>query len=726
MVLVAVSNPHKEQNLFSQSWYRVGGLRPRLRKHVQVHRQVFRDVEWFVLQDHSTGCFHRISTEAYFIIGLMDGKRTMDEIWEAAGDHLGDSLPTQDETITLLSQLHQFDAIQSDLPPDVRDMSDRSLREKRTKLLSYLLSPLSLRFPLIDPDAFLNRTMPLVRPFIGWAGFLAWLAIVVYALVLTGIHWSELASNVSDRVLSLENILLLSLVYPVAKVIHEFGHAYVVKRWGGEVHEMGVMLLIFMPVPYVDATSSYSFRRKYSRMLVGAAGIMVELLLAALAVIVWVNVPPGTVRSIAYNLMIIGGVSTVLINGNPLIRYDAYYILSDFLEIPNLGARSSQYLSYFVKRRILGITEVTTTVRTRSEALWLACYGVASFVYRIFIMVAIGLFIAGKFFVVGMIMAAWSLASFFVIPVFKLVRHIFTDQLMQRYRARAMLAGAGAAALFIAAVTMVKVPSFTVVEGIVWVPEEAQVNAGADGFVKKVVAAPESRVRRGDILIVSEAPKLDKDVLVSAANLREVEARYMLSRATDRTATRILQEEMMKTRAELQRARERRTGLLVRSPADGVFVLPSAEDCPGRYVKKGAPLGYVVDFSRSVVRIVVDQDNVDLIRSRTLRVEARLAGTLSTVMPARVVREVPQASSELPSMALSTSGGGKIALDPEEKNSKKPKAFRKNFLFDIALEGVTLNRVGERAFIRFVHPPETMAARWYRNLRLTLIRRFDV
>lgn len=723
---MAITDCYSGQNFFSQSWYRVGGLKPRLRKHIQVHRQMFRDVEWFVLQDHSTGRFHRISSEAYFIVGLMDGLRTMDDIWGIASDHLRDAMLPQEEVISLLAQLHQFDAIQSDLPPDMQNLSERSLKARQMKLLTYLASPLSLKFPLIDPDRFLNRTIPLVRPFLNWGGFLAWLAVVAYGVVLTGIHWKELTSNISDRVLSLENLLLLSLIYPLIMVLHEFGHAYVVKRWGGEVHEMGVMLLVFIPVPYVDATASYSFGSKYRRMLVGAAGIMVEVFLAALSVIFWVDIPPGTMRAIAYNIMIIGGVSTILVNGNPLIKYDAYYILSDFLEIPNLASRSGQYIAYFIKRCILRIGEATTDVRNAGEALWLAGYGVLSFAYRVFIMLSIALFIAGKFFFIGVIIASWSLFSFILTPVFRLIRHVQVDPLMQRYRIRALVAGLGFAAFVLFIVAFVQVPSFTVVEGVVLVPEEAQVNAGAEGFVTRIVTRPESRIKRGDVLVICEAPKLEKELHVSEANLREVEARYSLSRATDRTAMGILQEEMAKIHAELRRARERKTGLVLRSPADGIYMLPQAEDYPGRYVKKGAPLGYVVDFSKSVVRIVVDQDDVDQIRSRTLKVEGRLASAISSVVPAKVVREVPAASSDLPSMALSTDGGGNIALDPNEKNDANPKAFKKNFLVDVTLVHTPLTRIGERAFIRFVHPPETLAEKWCRGLRRLLIYKFNL
>jgi len=724
VALVAIARGQGEQQLYSQSWYRVAGLKPRLRSHIRIHRQIFREKEWYVLQDQSTGRFHRISPEAYFITGLMDGKRTMADIWDAAAAHLGDNLPTQEEVISLLSQIHHFDGLQSNLMPDMAELSERTHREKRSKLLAYLASPTSLKIPLLDPDKFLERTQVLVNPVFSWFGALVWLSVVLYGLLLVGVHWNELTSNVTDRVLSLENVLILSLVYPVFKAFHEFGHAYAVKRWGGEVHEMGVMFLVFVPIPYVDATSSYSFRDKKQRMLVGAAGILVELFLAALAALVWVAVEPGTVRAIAYNMMIIGGVSTLLMNGNPLIRYDAYYILSDFLEIPNLATRSSEYLGNLIKRRVIGITELSTTAQTSAEACWLAFYGVASFAYRMFIMAAITLFIAGKYFVIGTLIAVWTVFGFLVMPLKKLLQHMAADSLMQRYRVRSLLTGGVAAAIVLAVAFGVKIPSFTVVEGIVWVPIESQVVAGVDGFVSRLIAAPNSVVHRGDPLIQCEAEKLRKEVSVLMGTLGEAEARYQLNRVVDRTAAEILRDETEKIKSEINRARERVSGLLILSPADGIFLLPVAEDLPGKYVKRGTPLGYVVDFSHSVVRIVVDQDDVELIRNRTQNVEARLAGNLADVMPATVVREVPAASNELPSMALSVSGGGSIALDPNE--SKKPQSYKKNFLFDVDLSGTTLSRVGERAFVRFNHVPETLAMRLYRNIRRLLIKKFDI
>jgi putative peptide zinc metalloprotease protein len=170
--------------------------------------------------------------------------------------------------------------------------------------------------------------------------------------VLAGLNWSTLSENVVDRALAPQNLLLLWFVYPLVKAIHELGHAYATKIYGGEVHEIGVMFLVFVPVPYVDASASSSFPDKRQRMAVGAIGIGVEMLLAAVAVFVFAHATIGLVHAIAYNVILIGGVSTILFNGNPLLRFDGYYVLSDLLDVPNLGPRANAYVGYLAQRRL--------------------------------------------------------------------------------------------------------------------------------------------------------------------------------------------------------------------------------------------------------------------------------------------------------------------------------------------------------------------------------------
>ncbi len=356
------------ESLFSQSWYRVADLQPRLRSHVRILRHTYRGEDWYVIQDRFTGKHHRFSPEAYQVIGLMDGRRSLEQIWEQACKELGDHMPTQDEIINLLSLLFRSDLLQSSALPDFSELQKRSRKGKQNRLLMNLRSPMSVRFPLLDPDRFLSATLAFVSPFLGRSAVLIWLLALFTSIVLAVIHWADLTRNITDSLLSLENIFLITLLYPLLKLMHEFGHAYLVKKWGGEVHEMGIMLLVFMPIPYVEASSSLAFDNKYRRMAVGAIGIMVELFSAAVALLVWLNVEPGIVRAVAFNTMLIAGVSTLLFNGNPLLRFDAYYVLSDFLEIPNLGQRANKYITYLCKRYLLGLEHEEPDIQSAGEA----------------------------------------------------------------------------------------------------------------------------------------------------------------------------------------------------------------------------------------------------------------------------------------------------------------------------------------------------------------------
>lgn len=713
-----------EESLLSSSWYRVAHIRPRPRSHVQIHHHTYRGKDWYILQDYSTGRFHRFTPEVYFIIGLMDGRRTMNEIWNMACAKLGDDMPTQDELINLLSQLYRADALQSDIQADIDEIHNRNMRLRRNRIISYILSPMAVRFPLLDPDRFLERTLFLVRPLLSWAGAFLWCVVVLSALFLAGIHWKELTSNFADRILSMENLFLIALIYPCIKVIHEFGHAYMVKRWGGEVHEMGFILLVFLPVPYVDASSSSAFNDKHKRILVGAIGILLEVFIAALAICVWVVVEPGAVRAVAYNIVFIAGVSTILFNGNPLLRYDAYYILSDYLDIPNLGTRANRYIGYLVQRYIFGIRDAISTAFVSGERGWFIFYAIASFLYRIFITVQIILFVAGRFFVIGVLLAAWAVISMLIAPMVKIIHNVFTDIRAQTKRIRIALTCAALAGLSVFFILAIPVPFFTMAEGVVWMPEQSQVYAGADGFIKMVAVSNEQEVRQGDILIVCENPDLIAKLEVLEAQLKELQVRYRDSIFRDRTEAEILKDEIERVQAELERTREQVMQLEIRSQVDGVFLIPQAQNLPGRFIRRGMPLGYVINFSQVLARVVVPQSDVDYIRANTRKIGVRLAENIDKIVPAKVVREMPAATKDLPSLALSVEGGGSFALDTRKVNQQQ--AFENLFQFELVLLGVKVGTVGERVYVRFEHEPESLIYRWYRSMRRLLLSRFDM
>jgi putative peptide zinc metalloprotease protein len=713
------------ETLLSPSWYRVAALKPRIRSHARILRQSYRDELWYVLQDTAAERAHRFSPAAYQFIGLMDGERTVQQLWDAVVAQLGDAAPTQEEVIRLLGQLHAADALLCDVPPDSLEVFRRFQRHERMLWRRRLWTPLALRFPLFDPDRFLQRTLPWVEPLFGWFGALLWLAVVGAGAVLAASHWTDLTESIGDRVLDPGNLVLLWFVYPVVKALHELGHAYVTRRWGGEVHEIGIMLLVLSPVPYVDATSAWGFKDKRRRMLVGAAGIAVELFLGSLALFVWLAVEPGAVRAVAYNVILICGVSTLLFNGNPLLRFDGYYVLSDAIEIPNLGQRANTYIGYLFQRYALGIRDAESPARSTGERIWMAAYGVLSFLYRVFITFVIVIFIAGKFFVIGVLLAIWAVATQVLMPLGKSIGFLFSSANLRQKRGRAL---ATSTALFLAAVALLFVipaPSWTRAEGVIWVPEEAQVRAGTEGFIERLLAPVDSEVKRGQPLVEAEEPFLATRVTILEAQVEELNAKYDALLPTDRVQAGMVREQIATATASLERARERQGELVFRAGASGRFVVPNAADLPGRFISKGQLVGYVLEPGEVTARVALLQDDIALVRQKTRRVEVMLAGWDARPIGARIRREVPGGSLQLPTAALGSSGGGPIAVDPRDRRGVT--ALRQVFQLELALPAaVRTDYLGARVFVRFDHGWEPAGFQIYRAFRRLLLRQFNV
>lgn len=712
--------------MFSPSWYRVAGLKPRLRSHIEIHRHSYRGQIWFVLQDHATGRTHRLPPAAYRFVGLMDGHRTVQELWDLMQAQGAEEAPNQDNIIRLLGQIHAADALICDVPPDTRELFRRFQRHERLRWRQRLRSPLSIRVPLLDPDRFLDRTAFLVRPLLGWWSFLVWALVVLMGAVFAAVYWDAITHNLVDQALAPQNLLLLWLIYPVVKAVHELGHAYAVKLRGGEVHEIGIMFLVFIPVPYVDASAASGFAEKRQRMLVGAIGIMVEMALAAVALFIWLNAEVGAMHAIAYNVMLIGGVSTLLFNGNPLLRFDGYYVLADAIEMPNLGQNANSYYLYLIRRYLFGSAEAESPAHDRGERLWMLGYGAASFIYRFYIIVMILLYVGTKFFVVGVLLALWAAITQVATPIGKAMTFLFSSNQLRRNRRRAVLTSIGIFAAFLLLVFVLPVPLWTRADGVTWPAEKSQVRTAADGFVRRVAVADGMPVKAGDPLIELGDPFIEARLKVLEAQFHGLELQYLSVRNTDRVEAGVIQEEMAVVRSDLERTRERIQALVVLSPRDGTAVIPNAADLPGRFVRKGQLVGYVIDANDTLTaRTVVTQDDVQLVRERTRGVEIMAMSWSASSSKSSIVREVPGGSKSLPSPALGSLGGGRIPIDP--RDNKGVTALERVFEFEVALPRSEARiHLGQRIAVRFDHGYEPVGLQIYRSVRQVFLRLFDV
>ena len=710
------------EDLYSPSWYRVAKLQPRLRGHVRIHRHHYRGELWYVLEDRVSRRMHRFNPPTHYVIGLMDGRRSVQELWDAAIERFGDDAPTQDEMIQLLGQLHAADVLQSEMAPDVDELLRRA-QKVRSRSLMQKLSPLALRIPLADPDRVLERALPWYRWAFGPAGALLWLIVVGTGIALAIAHWRELTESLSDRVLAPHNLFLLALTFPLIKLLHELGHACATRAWGGEVHEMGVMLLVLMPVPYVDASAASAFREPRRRVVVGAAGMLVETFVAAAALFLWLGAEPGTLRAMLYDVMLIAGVSTVVFNGNPLLRFDGYYILADLLQMPNLRQRGAQYLTHLVDTKAFGLRDSGFDAGRRERG-WLAVFTVLSFLYRIIVVLGIALFIGAQYFFIGVLLALWVVVGSIVIPLCKGVNHVFTSPRLQRRRDRALALTAGTALTAVLLLFAVPLPLWSSAQGVTWAPDDAVVLAGSDGFVRRVAAAPGAAVHKGRTLIETDDPQLAPRIRALEAQLRALEVRAQTELAIDKVRREITHEEMKALRAELARAKERFADLTIASPVDGVFVMEGARDLPDRYLKKGQLVGFVVSPKVATVRVLVSQDDVDLVRAHTDRVQVKMAGRIGQTFDATLRREVPAASARLPNAALAISGGGVVPTDPRQPDT--PTALGRWFEFEVELPAERSRALGERVYVRFEHGWEPLAWRMFRTVRQTFMKRFVI
>jgi putative peptide zinc metalloprotease protein len=265
---------------------------------------------------------------------------------------------------------------------------------------------------------------------------------------------------------------------------------------------------------------------------------------------------------------------------------------------------------------------------------------------------------------------------------------------------------------------------WTLAQGVTWAPQQAVVVAGADGFVRQVPAASGAIVRRGAPLVVTEDPLLALRIRVLEAQLRLLQLRAQAELQQDRVKTELTREQIVSAQAELALARERARDLTILSPADGVFLLPSAEDLPDRYVRQGQEIGYVVRPDTITVRALVAQEDADLVFAHTRRAEVRRAGARYETLPAALRRQVPQATQHVPNPALTHSGGGPVPVDP--RDPRAPTALQGWFEIELELPQTRAYTVGERVYVRFEHGWEPLAWRLYRSARQLFMKRFVV
>ncbi len=411
------------------------------------------DKETMVLKDPVSGKYFYLSVYEYRLLKALDGNLTLEEAVERLS-LFGYHYPL-DEAGAIVAKAAQLGLVlgtkfsTAQFQKHVKDQMEMAKKARRAANIYFMF------IPLFNPDRFLEKTLWIAEIFANrFTMALAALALpgAVYCIV-SGIQRIETEYLFF---FNLENLLYLWITIAFAKLIHEFAHAYVAKSFGIHVPEMGVAFLIFFPCLFCNTTDAWQLADRKQRIAISAAGILVEGAVAIASAYIWYFSGAGIINSLAFYLMAVSFVSTVLFNGNPLMRFDGYFILMDLLRLPNLYTRALAYVKYLFMNRVLGISLVANPATTPREVVIFTIYGVAAFCYRIFLYLAISLGVYYRFDkLLGIILAVMAFSLFVVRPVIKGTKTLF----MQRSEIHPKLAGVSVfTALFIVALVALLTP----------------------------------------------------------------------------------------------------------------------------------------------------------------------------------------------------------------------------------------------------------------------------
>lgn len=721
---------------FDESWHRVAELRPRLRSIVQVHRQHYRGQRWHVLRDPGNNQSFRLDEAAWGFVSLLDGRRTVAQAWKIANSNLGDRSPTQGESIRLLGQLYTSNLLHADLSTDAVGMFERLKRRRNREVGGYVMNLMFARFPIFDPDPAIEKLTPIFGWIFGPVGFVLWAILMIVAAVNLAGQGTRLVDQ-AQGVLDPGNIAYLYLCFAGIKLIHEFGHGVACKRYGkfendqGEVHTLGLMLLVLTPVPYVDASSAWVFRNKWRRMMVGAAGMYVELAVAAVAAMLWAHTSEGhLIHALAYNVLFIASVSTVLFNANPLLRFDGYYILSDFMEMPNLNQRSKDFLYYLVRRYVYGVHNPQNPAHSLGEKITFVIFGIAAFIYRMFIGVAIVLFVASEYLLIGAIMAVTAAIGWAVVPVVKMIHYLLTSPELQRTRPRALAVSAVAAVTLLALVGFVPVRFAAYAPGVVEANDQTPVFTRVGG--KLISAMPSgAAVQAGlDAVVELEDPELVNELRGLLAEKRELQVRYLESRDLKKSPAeaQAYAAQLTATQAKIDRVRRDLAALHIAAPTDGRWLTLDVQEKFGSILKRGEQVGLVATLDDMVVKVAADQWSGPRLIGETDRdrdVEIRVDGWPDATYHGRITKVSPAGREQLPSPALSMSAGGRVMPDAKARRgdeSAEP-------VFEIEIDVKDLSDAppllpGQRVMVRFPMPDRPILTQAWLYGRQLLQRRW--
>ncbi len=672
--------------------YELRQLRPRLRDEVSCTWQSYGGAECYILEDESRGSFFRIGVPEYMFLSLLDGRTSIGDAITQTVSVLGPDAFDEQQAAVICHWLAESKLLAPDGPG--RDNGDVSKSDAAR--VARRLNPLSMRLPLGCPEPLLSVFDRPLGGMFSLGGLLLWLAVMVIAMWQLAPHTEQLWRE-SAVILSPHNWLWIALWGIGLKVIHEASHRLACQRFGGRVREAGIVFVLLAPVPYVDLTSTWRLP-KWRRIVTSAAGMFAELLIAALAGILWANTSDELLRQHLLQLMLTASVVTLLFNANPLMRFDGYYILADLLELPNLASHGQQSLIHSTKRWLLGVRSSSPT--WPEGRTWLvATYGVLSALWRTIVSASLIVAAAVWFEGAGIALAAGAVFAWFVQPLWRGLRFVLLgSRFEQPNRVRFLTITASAAASVAWILTSVPAWHSIALPGVVESVDAAIVRSESPGFVEEVCVESGQAVREGDPLVRLSNHELETQRRQLVIEFERSELRSRTFQQAGELAARLAEDdnrEGLQTKlAEVDRSCDL---LLVRAPRAGLVFAADLQSLIGSYVSPGRELMVIGNPDEKEIRVLISQErfeaaSLSLDRIVTVRVIDDGFSTTGTLR-----KLDPRATTHSPHPALCAGAGGPIATRIASSGSAARSRDSQELLEPHVVGYVSLDRAASRS-----------------------------
>lgn len=598
----------------------------RLRVDIIVRRQFFKHEEFYVLKDPLALTYFRLKPEEAYIISQLDGKRSLLEVQRRVNARYPNNPRSLEELAAFVNQLSLGGLLNQNagrFVENARRTASRGLLAAWAKIIG---TALFFKIPLVDPSPWIGDLAHALR-FV-WTKWFVGAAVALFAWSL-GLVWFNTSAFSADMLdfFSASNLGLLYVAIIITKTLHEFGHATTCRHFGGEVHEMGVCFMFFTPCGYVDASDAWMMRERRHKVYVTMAGVFTELMVACIAAHFFLFLPEGLARGIAFNVMLVASVNTIIFNANPLMRFDGYYLMCDLLEIPNLRNKAIGYCSFQLQRIFLGYRnrQQEESFIHDAEGKVFLFYAVAAYAYMIFIIYGVTQIFANVLAPYGLHDFGLSLGilvevSFIFFPILKVVHDVLKPGAhIEKVGSakRRLLALAGVVVL--AAVASFYFPTRYQVsqQGVVMATVGEWITSESAGIVSEVHVKTGQWVNPGDLLITLSSPEVKAEQAVAAAELAAArlefgsQQRMSMWAAGEDLARKAQGLEIAETM--YRRASERAARLELRATVAGYVLTPDVERLRGSFATPHRPLLRVADTRALRLVIPLTEDQAQLV-----------------------------------------------------------------------------------------------------------------